>query len=105
MEGAMSSASSMTDAVKAAAAQGQSLTDAVKEAARRGTDGTVVSFPGSAFDARHDGAVPIVGRLRPRDPDLQPIEASPDPAHPEPAPVHAPRQEHDPIAEATPEPP
>jgi uncharacterized caspase-like protein len=74
----MSSASSMTDAVKAAATEAPSLTDAVKEAARRGSDSTVISFarhwPGRAdggADARVETAVPIVG----------PIEAgAPEPA-------------------------
>ncbi len=55
----MSNATSLTDAVKAAATQSASLTDAVKEAARSGTDGTVVNFPRLAFGSRH-GTVPSV---------------------------------------------
>jgi caspase domain-containing protein len=54
MEGAMSNATSLTDAVKAAATQGASLTDAIKEAARSGTDSTIVTFPRLAFEARHE---------------------------------------------------
>lgn len=55
----MSNATSLTDAVKAAATKGASLTDAVKEAARGSADGTVISFPRAAADVRHETAVPI----------------------------------------------
>jgi uncharacterized caspase-like protein len=55
----MSSATSLTEAVKQIAAQTTSLTDAVKEAARSGSDSTVIEFPRAALDRAH-GCAPVV---------------------------------------------
>src|SRR5262245_34366742 len=56
MEGAMSSASSLTEAVQQVAAETTSLTDAVKEAARSGSESTVVEFPRALPDRPPGGA-------------------------------------------------
>jgi uncharacterized caspase-like protein len=93
MEGAMSNATSLTDAVKAAATQNASLTDAVKEAARSGADSTVVNFPRLAFESRQD-PMPGVGAPRAAAPDPDaPAHASEPPAQEDalPAPVAEPR--------------
>jgi len=45
---------SLTEAVKQVATKGASMTDRVKEAAREGADCTVISFPRSGLDGRHD---------------------------------------------------
>ena len=52
----MSSASSLTEAVKQVATQTTSLTDAVKEAARSGIDSTVIEFPREGLDRPKGGA-------------------------------------------------
>ncbi len=97
----MSDGASLTEAVKAAATENSSLTDAVKEAARSGTDCTVISFPRSAFGARHDRPVPTLGSRPMADPGLDQagaLEAAPEPLLPEhledalQEPVHAPRK-------------
>jgi hypothetical protein len=85
MEGAMRSASSLTEAVKQVATQTTSLTDAVKEAARSGIDSTVIEFPRERHD-RPQGGVPIV-RLVTTAPD---VEASPRESSEEPPPDAAP---------------
>src|SRR5262245_46961247 len=87
MEGAMSNATSLTDAVKAAAARSASLTDAVKEAARGGADSTIVSFPRLAFESRHETA-PGVGASRAAAPDVDAPAHAAMPAERE----HAPEQ-------------
>jgi len=79
----MSNATSLTDAVKAAATQNASLTDAVKEAARSGADSTVVNFPRLAFESRQE---PVPGRGVPR-------TAAPDPEAPASA-TDVPRRAH-----------
>jgi Caspase domain len=75
MEGAMSNATSLTDAVKAAATQSASLTDAVKAAARSGADSTVVNFPRLSFGSRRE-TVPAASAPKPAAPDLE-IPAGP----------------------------
>jgi hypothetical protein len=81
----MSSASSLTEAVKQVATQTASLTDAVKEAARSGIDSTVIEFPREGLH-RPQGGVPIV-RLVATAPD---VEASPRESSEEPLPDAAP---------------
>jgi hypothetical protein len=86
----MSSASSLTEAVKQVATQATSLTDAVKEAARSGTDSTVIEFPREGLD-RPRGGRPIV-RLVATAPHVEtpdresskqpPPNAAPDPHRP-----------------------
>jgi hypothetical protein len=79
MEGAMRSASSLTEAVKQVAAQPTSLTEAVKEVARSGANATVIEFPRSGLD-HPQGGVPIV-RLIATAPHVEtpPREPSDDP--------------------------
>ena len=77
----MSSASSLTEAVKQVATQTTSLTDAVKEAARSGIDSTVIEFPREGLD-RPKGGAPIV-RLIAAAPNVEtsPRESSEEPPH------------------------
>ena len=87
----MSSASSLTEAVKQVATQTTSLTDAVKEAARSGIDSTVIEFPREGLD-RPQGGVPIL-RLVATAPD---VEASPRESFEEPPPDAAPHLQRPP---------
>jgi hypothetical protein len=87
----MSSASSLTEAVKQVATQATSLTDAVKEAARSGIDSTVIEFPRKGLD-RTQGGVPIV-RLVATAPD---VEASLREPSEEPPPDAAPHLQRPP---------
>ncbi|MFZ1104082.1 MAG: hypothetical protein WAN86_14780 [Hyphomicrobiaceae bacterium] len=92
----MSSASSLTEAVKQIAAQTTSLTDAVKEAARSGSEATVIEFPRAAVDCPRRG--PIVRLVAtaphidapPRAPsDEPPPDAAPDVQRPSRPPAGA----------------
>jgi uncharacterized caspase-like protein len=80
----MSSVSSLTEAVKQAAARTTSLTDAVKEAARSGNDSTVVEFPRATLDCPHRGPVVRLVATAPH------IDAPPRAPSGEPAPGAAP---------------
>ena len=93
----MSSASSLTEAVKQVATQTTSLTDAVKEAARSGIDSIVIEFPREGLD-RPQRRVPIV-RLVATAPD---VEASPrESSEPPPqAPPHVQRPSRQPAGAA-----